>query len=168
MRKAGLAEEGEFSVENLVFKKLRNEGVIGKLMDIRKEDVDKELSLGEGLYANAIVGLEEMINTATTAMAPYPTPLAGQENPSKYEKQGTKREKKAMMDYKYKKNRTNSFVPVVEEILSVCEEIGKNKSAKEVMDDMGNDINTFFSKADEFIKKQKEREAKLKDTRKEK
>ena len=38
MRKAGLAKEGEFSVENLVFKKLRNEGVIGKLMDIRKED----------------------------------------------------------------------------------------------------------------------------------
>lgn len=47
MRKAGLASEGEFSVENLVFKKLRNEGLIGKLMDIRKEGIDKELSLEE-------------------------------------------------------------------------------------------------------------------------
>lgn len=47
MRKAGLASEGEFSVENLVFKKLRNEGLIGKLMDIKKEGIDKELSLEE-------------------------------------------------------------------------------------------------------------------------
>ena len=47
MRKSGLASEGEFSVENLVFKKLRNEGLIGKLMDIRKEGIDKELSLEE-------------------------------------------------------------------------------------------------------------------------
>lgn len=164
MRKAGLAKEGEFSVENLVFKKLRNEGVIGKLMDIRKEDVDKELSLGEGLYANAISRIEEMICTSTAVMAPYPTPLAGQENPSKkYTKQSKKKEKKAMMNYKYKKNRTESFIPVVEEILSVCEEIGKNtKSAKDVMDDMGNDINNFFSAADTFIKKQKEREAEKK------
>lgn len=34
MRKEGLAERGEFSVENLVFKKLRNEGYIEKLIDL--------------------------------------------------------------------------------------------------------------------------------------
>lgn len=34
MRKEGLAERGEFSVENLVFKKLRNEGYIQNLIDL--------------------------------------------------------------------------------------------------------------------------------------
>ena len=34
MRKEGLAREGEFSVENLVFKKLRGEGYIEKLIDL--------------------------------------------------------------------------------------------------------------------------------------
>lgn len=33
-RKEGLAEKGEFSVENLVFKKLRNEGYIEKLINL--------------------------------------------------------------------------------------------------------------------------------------
>lgn len=57
MRKAGLSTAGEFSVENLVFKKLRNEGIIGKLMDIKKEKVDKDLSLEEALLL-----VEEMIH----------------------------------------------------------------------------------------------------------
>ena len=34
MRKEGLAREGEFSVENLVFKKLRNEGYIEKIIEL--------------------------------------------------------------------------------------------------------------------------------------
>lgn len=34
MRKEGLAKGGEFSVGNLAFKKLRNEGYIGKLIDV--------------------------------------------------------------------------------------------------------------------------------------
>ena len=57
MRKAGLADGGEFSVENLVFKKLRNEGIIDKLMQTKKEGIDRELSLEEGLdvvYENLI------------------------------------------------------------------------------------------------------------------
>lgn len=45
MRKAGLAEGGEFSTENLTFKKLRDEGIIGKLMEIKKQGIDKQLSL---------------------------------------------------------------------------------------------------------------------------
>jgi hypothetical protein len=32
-RKDGLAREGEFSVENLVFKRLRNDGTIEKIID---------------------------------------------------------------------------------------------------------------------------------------
>ena len=57
MRKAGLAEGGEFSVENLVFKKLRDNGIIEKLMKVKKEEVDKKLSLGE-----AIEILEELLS----------------------------------------------------------------------------------------------------------
>lgn len=45
MRKAGLAEAGEFSTENLAFKKLRNEGYLQKLRDIKKAKIDQELSL---------------------------------------------------------------------------------------------------------------------------
>lgn len=45
MRKAGLAEAGEFCTENLAFKKLRNAGCMDKLRQIKKEQVDKQLSL---------------------------------------------------------------------------------------------------------------------------
>jgi hypothetical protein len=34
MRIEGLAREGEFSIENLVFKKLRNEGYIEKIIEL--------------------------------------------------------------------------------------------------------------------------------------
>ena len=45
MRKAGLATAGEFCTENLAFKKLRNEGCMDKLREIKKKDIDKQLSL---------------------------------------------------------------------------------------------------------------------------
>lgn len=45
MRKSGLEEGGEFSTENLTFKKLRDNGIIGKLMEIKKKEIDKQLSL---------------------------------------------------------------------------------------------------------------------------
>jgi len=57
MRKAGLAKNGEFSVENLVFKRLRDNGIIEELMKTKKEGIDKELSLEENLnkvYENLI------------------------------------------------------------------------------------------------------------------
>jgi hypothetical protein len=41
-RQAGLDREGEFSVENLVFKLLRRNGYIEKLMNIRKKSYDKQ------------------------------------------------------------------------------------------------------------------------------
>ena len=117
MRKAGLAKEGEFSVENLVFKKLRNEGLIGKLADIKKEEIDKELSLEE-CYGNILSSIEEMMNTGTTGMmGVQPNPVAGQENPSKYTKQGKHRQKKATMEYKYRKNR--SMQKITETMLEI-------------------------------------------------
>jgi hypothetical protein len=45
MRKAGLADGGEFSTENMAFKLLRNDGIIEKLKDMKKEQFDKELTL---------------------------------------------------------------------------------------------------------------------------
>ena len=41
MRKEGLAEKGEFAVENLVFKKLRNEGYIEKIIDLISKAYEK-------------------------------------------------------------------------------------------------------------------------------
>lgn len=45
MRKAGLADVGEFSTENMAFKMLRNEGIIDKLKQMKKEKIDKQLTL---------------------------------------------------------------------------------------------------------------------------
>lgn len=41
MRKEGLEREGEFSVENIVFKKLRNEGYIQNIIDLTSRSYDK-------------------------------------------------------------------------------------------------------------------------------
>lgn len=46
-RKAGLAEAGEFSVENIVYKKLRDAGLLDKLKANIKDEFDKKLSLKE-------------------------------------------------------------------------------------------------------------------------
>lgn len=41
MRKEGLDKKGEFSVGNLAFKKLRNDGYIGKLIDVMSQAYDR-------------------------------------------------------------------------------------------------------------------------------
>lgn len=45
MRKSGLKDGGEFSSENIVFKKLRDSGLIDRLRDYMYKERDKELSL---------------------------------------------------------------------------------------------------------------------------
>lgn len=47
MRQAGLEEAGEFSTNNLVFKTLRNNGYLDKLMTSRTNQYDRELSVEE-------------------------------------------------------------------------------------------------------------------------
>jgi 8-oxo-dGTP pyrophosphatase MutT (NUDIX family) len=47
MRAAGLEQQGEFGVDNLVFKMLRNQGYIQRLVDARNQARDQELSLVE-------------------------------------------------------------------------------------------------------------------------
>lgn len=41
-RSAGLQREGEYSVENLVFKLLRRNGYIGKILDVKRKAYDKQ------------------------------------------------------------------------------------------------------------------------------
>ena len=48
MRKAGLEKGGEYSVENLVFKTIRNNGYLEKLSSEKTSIIDKDLSLKEG------------------------------------------------------------------------------------------------------------------------
>ena len=45
MRQSGLEEKGEFSTENLVFKILRNNGYLKKLVDLKEDYLTKKLSL---------------------------------------------------------------------------------------------------------------------------
>jgi predicted nucleotidyltransferase len=47
MRQSGLETGGEFSTENLTFKVLRNNGYMGKLVDMKEDYLTKELSLNE-------------------------------------------------------------------------------------------------------------------------
>lgn len=129
MRKAGLEKAGEFSVENLVFKKLRNEGIIGKLMDIKKEGIDKELSLEEA-YEDIISKIEEMCTT-TGVMAPYPVGLAG-ETPA-IKKENRHRNKRAMLGYSYQKSRNSkrALVETMKELADACEAIMNEGSSSE-------------------------------------
>ena len=46
-RSTGLEEYGEYSYENLVFKFLRRNGYIGKLLDAKNQLYDNSLSLDE-------------------------------------------------------------------------------------------------------------------------
>lgn len=165
MRKAGLSKEGEFSVENQVFKKLRNEGYMEKLFNLRRKGTDKKLSLEEK-YEEIIDEIQEMMggfNTSTTVTAPYPTPVAGQLGAYQYTKETkNKNDKPAMRKYKYKKNGklkknkgiSNPMGEAIEEINNLCEEILKNP--KGIFKEMDKDISNFFKKSDEFVKKQKE------------
>ncbi len=67
MRKAGLDRAGEFSAENLVFKLLRNRGLIRQLMQARDQAKSEELSIEEAAYAGniGIMELNEFYRKAT-------------------------------------------------------------------------------------------------------
>jgi len=41
-RQAGLEKEGEYSIENLIFKLLRRNGYIQRLLDVKKKAYDKQ------------------------------------------------------------------------------------------------------------------------------
>jgi len=59
-RKIGLNKDGEFSTENLVFKILRNNGYIGKLIDLKNEIITKDLTLENKMAKNYILKEEQI------------------------------------------------------------------------------------------------------------
>ena len=58
LRKCGLEQNGIYSVENLAFKALRNADYISKLMILRSDSYDKDMSLGNG--GQIMVKIEEI------------------------------------------------------------------------------------------------------------
>ena len=60
LRQEGLAEEGEFSLKNLVFKEFRNRGYLDNLKELKDELKSKKLSL-EGLQESMKVTKEDVI-----------------------------------------------------------------------------------------------------------
>ena len=162
MRRAGLQKEGEFSVENQVYKKLRNEGYISKLFNIIKKGTDMKLSLEEK-YEEIIDNIEEMLggmDTTTAVMSPYATPVIGS-TPYKYTKETkNKEDKPAMKKYKYKKNgklhkkgATNpikdSLENTIDEINNICEEILKSRRQKAA-------LNSIYQREEALKKAKKE------------
>jgi len=61
-RQAGLDEKGEYSVENLAFKDLRNTGYLDKLNDLKNELIDKTISLNESFQKN----IQSLLNNFMT------------------------------------------------------------------------------------------------------
>jgi hypothetical protein len=43
-RQSGLEKEGEYSIENLIFKLLRRNGYIQRLLDVKKKAYDKQFN----------------------------------------------------------------------------------------------------------------------------
>ena len=63
LRKKGIAK-GEYSIENLAFKELRNNGYLDQLKDFRNELVSKRLSLEEKLDRQTRVDVYNQLTTA--------------------------------------------------------------------------------------------------------
>lgn len=59
MRQAGLDSEGEFSVDNLVYKALRREGYLDKLFDLANTDYDDSKTLNEGVEGKSYLRIEQ-------------------------------------------------------------------------------------------------------------
>jgi hypothetical protein len=70
IRQSGLSKSGEFSLENLAFKYLRNNGFIEKLMNLINNSMDKELSLDESNVITKNFKIEEQY-TMTNAPGEY-------------------------------------------------------------------------------------------------
>ena len=52
LRHQGLAEGGEYSIENLVFKEIRNKGYLDNLKELKNKIISNKLSLTESKYKN--------------------------------------------------------------------------------------------------------------------
>lgn len=71
MRLTGLRDEGEFSTENLAFKKLRDTGYLDKINKIIQETTDRELSLNNKLDDILISGRSKDASRCYTALCKF-------------------------------------------------------------------------------------------------
>ena len=62
MRKSGLERAGQYSLENLTFKYLRNLGILGKIFKAINDEFDKMLSLSEGSDYGPVVAKSVRVN----------------------------------------------------------------------------------------------------------
>ena len=69
LRKKGIAK-GEYSIENLTFKELRNKGYLDQLKDFRNELVSKRLSLEEELDKNTQLDMFNQLTEAALGNTP--------------------------------------------------------------------------------------------------
>ena len=69
LRKKGIAK-GEYSIENLAFKELRNKGYLDQLKDFRNELVSKRLSLEEELDRRAQLDMFNQLTSAANGNQP--------------------------------------------------------------------------------------------------
>ena len=69
LRKKGIAK-GEYSIENLAFKELRNKGYLDQLKDYRNELVSKRLSLEEELNKRAQADMYNQLTEAALGNSP--------------------------------------------------------------------------------------------------
>jgi predicted nucleotidyltransferase len=87
-RQAGLDKNGEYSVENLAFKDLRNTGYLDKLNDLKNELIDKTISLNESTQTNIQSILDKFVPYACQELQIIQTPTIeietaiGEEQPS--------------------------------------------------------------------------------------
>ena len=182
MRKAGLAEGGEFSVENLVFKKLRDTGVIERLMKAKKEGIDKKLSLGEefieslsesvseGCYNDIITIVssivedyrsfeEEKFNDGSSQAYKDLATVRNsiRRNKTKGVKQATKEANKAIKDQlKYRASKSVSYGVLIDKLNKADKALSNLHKAREDEKDAIEDTDKarkFAEKAKEFEEK---------------
>lgn len=70
LRQAGLEKEGEYSLENLAFKKLRSYGLIQQLRDHIYDLKDQKLSLEAAMKIDELLKVEKDDQTSTTLVDP--------------------------------------------------------------------------------------------------
>ena len=182
MRKAGLEKGGEFSVENLVFKKLRDNGVIERLMKVKKEGIDKKLSLGEefieslsesvseGCYNDIIMIVssivedyrsfeEEKFNDGSSQAYKDLTTVRNsiRRNKTKGVKQATKEANKAIKDQlKYRASKSINYGVLIDKLNKADKALSNLHKAREDEKDAIEDTDKarkFAEKAKEFEEK---------------
>lgn len=129
MRKAGLAQHGEFGCENLAFKLLRNSGALTRLQDSRSRLHDRELSLAEKQPEPTRYGFvtaEDVPDRPTsklTALAQKPSDLKGDMIWAKHRIHFTPHTMEIYHDDQLVFKKTGNYDPVTNNHVSVAKSL---------------------------------------------